>query len=410
MTLYLLHIKNQIPGGCSPSKIKTLWKISSDKALLERLARKEFYDTNRQLFFDMKIKTVEDYVYQWRDLDEGHTLPPPFFAQISPVEDGLCHNSKKKVETIPLDLFVFYSRLLNEKDNAQHFLIYDFKCLISKKESAWSPFLLSKDLYVCPEFVQMRTKVEPEFIKEKFKDFSKQQIKSFKNWLIEGKPSKYQKKDRNNLKLIFKQLGVNDWEKLCIRSQLRELYKDEKSMDFIIKIQKEDDDDDDDDDEDEQEEKKIEIKFHKWVLVARTGLFKEFFGTLQNEENVSDYSQRSEQFWIFFKKFLYTGVFDFLAIPKSQFEEFQDANQYYNLSEKCNWAKLCKIYQKLLDFDKKKIIRAWLDDDNQNPKFDNKEWSEIDSTHKKWIKSYWDLSKRRKQSVKSTAKKKRKKN
>ncbi|KAJ3447904.1 btk-binding protein-related [Anaeramoeba flamelloides] len=111
-------------------------------------------------------------------------------------------------------------------------------------------------------------------------------------------------------------------------------YKNEETKNFIIKVKI-----DNQEDENEEDEDFEEIPVHKFILIARSGLFREMFKTLnRNEEDnsVVDFSIKTLESLEIFFKYLYTNTIELTADddPQLTVEELEDAYKYYHLTEK----------------------------------------------------------------------------
>ncbi|KAJ6230889.1 btk-binding protein-related [Anaeramoeba flamelloides] len=124
--------------------------------------------------------------------------------------------------------------------------------------------------------------------------------------------------------------------KNSIKNDLLALYKNEETKNFTIKVKIDDEDQDEENEEDEDFE---EIPVHKFILIARSGLFREMFKTLnENEEDnsVKDFSGKTPESLEIFFKYLYTNTLELTADddPQLTAEELEDASEYYQLTEK----------------------------------------------------------------------------
>ncbi|KAJ6237815.1 btk-binding protein-related [Anaeramoeba flamelloides] len=124
------------------------------------------------------------------------------------------------------------------------------------------------------------------------------------------------------------------------QNDLSKLYKDEDSKDFnlLIKDFNEDEDEEEENEEDEDDDSFEEIPVHKWILFARSGLFREMFQNVKTESNsVKDFSGKSIESLEIFIKFLYTNKIELTADddPQLVVEELEDALEYYQLHPEC---------------------------------------------------------------------------
>ncbi|KAJ6228063.1 claret [Anaeramoeba flamelloides] len=202
------------------------------------------------------------------------------------------------------------------------------------------------------QFVQFRTNIQIEELKQKLSNFTKNEIKSFFIWLYSDKIE-----NKEILKKICLQCGINNWENKKLKTDLTNLWKDEETKDFIIRVREEDeedenDDDNENDDDDDDDEFLEEVPIHKFVLLARSGLFREMFRNIQDESNhVTDYSNRSLEAIEVLVRYLYT---DEIVLNADNYEfvpeELQDAPEYYQIKQENDFLK--KLTKIVKEFEK----------------------------------------------------------
>ncbi|KAJ3437022.1 btk-binding protein-related [Anaeramoeba flamelloides] len=135
---------------------------------------------------------------------------------------------------------------------------------------------------------------------------------------------------------ISDQLGISEFPKRKFEEDLRKLFYDEDSKDFSIITTY---------DEDEEDEEDVEIPVHKFILIVRSGLFREMFQNVTEETNkVKDYSGKSMESLEILIKFLYTQTIELTADDDPQLiaEELEDAIDYYRLDKYCGLEKELK--------------------------------------------------------------------
>ncbi|KAJ3451098.1 hypothetical protein M0812_05138 [Anaeramoeba flamelloides] len=121
---------------------------------------------------------------------------------------------------------------------------------------------------------------------------------------------------------------------VTLNNNLLELYNDEDTKDFKLLVYLNDSEDDNEDEEQQFEE----IPVHKFILYARSGLFREMFQNVNNRENINelkDYSRKTVETLEILIKFFYTNSIKLTADddPKLVVEELQDAIEYYQLNQ-----------------------------------------------------------------------------
>ncbi|KAJ6250342.1 leucine-zipper-like transcriptional regulator 1 [Anaeramoeba flamelloides] len=118
-----------------------------------------------------------------------------------------------------------------------------------------------------------------------------------------------------------------------------ELFQDDESKDFIIKVEEDEDEDeeeeeDEDEDEDEDEERIEEIKVHKLVLIMRSGLFKKMFKEVEESiSEINDLSGLSSFSMENLIEFLYTGSLENIKSVDDA-EELIKMTEYFILNDK----------------------------------------------------------------------------
>ncbi|KAJ6254897.1 btk-binding protein-related [Anaeramoeba flamelloides] len=140
--------------------------------------------------------------------------------------------------------------------------------------------------------------------------------------------------DKAVFKFLFDAFGLNHEQTKdgSFQRQLSKLHSHEDSKDFLLLIK---DEEDEEQDEDEEQETFEEIPVHKFILLARSGLFREMFNTVKEEKNsVTDYSGKSIDSLEIFVKYLYTNKIELTADhdPELIYEELKDAIEYYQLN------------------------------------------------------------------------------
>ncbi|KAJ3427334.1 hypothetical protein M0812_26917 [Anaeramoeba flamelloides] len=127
---------------------------------------------------------------------------------------------------------------------------------------------------------------------------------------------------------ILNHFGIQDPQKTkLLKNDLKKLLFDKETSDFTITVKN---------DEDEEEEEE-ELYIHKFILVARSGLFLDLFQNLdQNLNKVKDYSGKSLETLELLISFLYSDEIPITADIDQEFvrEEFEDIVEYYQLNPK----------------------------------------------------------------------------
>ncbi|KAJ6230115.1 btk-binding protein-related [Anaeramoeba flamelloides] len=166
-------------------------------------------------------------------------------------------------------------------------------------------------------------------------NFTKEETFDIMKWVYKEKF--LSQKITEKLKQYFENLNTIDLHKKSIKNDFLKLYKDEDSKDFKILVPIDDDDDDDEDDDDEDAFEEIPV--HKFILLARSGLFREMFKNVTEESKfVKDFSSKTIESLEILIKYLYTDKIELTADddPELVVEELSDAKEYYQLNKHSN--------------------------------------------------------------------------
>ncbi|KAJ3426701.1 regulator of chromosome condensation [Anaeramoeba flamelloides] len=218
---------------------------------------------------------------------------------------------------------VIYSNLNNN-------LSQDFKKFFENRK--FTDCVLGNGIKCNKSILQFRTNnTKIETIQEIMKEKTKEEINSFLKWIYYDEIV-----DLELLENILKSLQLSiDLEENSLNKDLLKLYNDQDSTDFNILVK------DDDDDEEEEEETYEEIPVHKIILCVRSGLFREMFENLnenQTTNSVKDYSGKSIESLEILIKYFYTDKIELTADndPILVIEELEDSIEYYQLNADSN--------------------------------------------------------------------------
>ncbi|KAJ6236971.1 hypothetical protein M0813_03378 [Anaeramoeba flamelloides] len=262
---------------------------------------------------------------------------------------------KKKNLEIPTKIRLpsFYTNYLDSKDQIQiasgsmvSFLYLDFKNTLSKdlrtlyeskKFCDCEIGTLGNQIPVHKNLIECRTKLTIDQIQNKLfgeKSINKEQTLSFLKWIYYDEISDIEKLEQtfNLLELTYPPSVDNTLEK-----DIAQLYKDDDSKDFKILV-KNDDEEDDEDEEDNYEE----IPVHKFILLARSGLFRAMFDYVNEKDNtnkIQDYTNKSIESLKILIKYFYTNSIKLTANqdPELIVDELSDAVEYYQLNDQYNF-------------------------------------------------------------------------
>ncbi|KAJ6226980.1 btk-binding protein-related [Anaeramoeba flamelloides] len=189
--------------------------------------------------------------------------------------------------------------------------------------------------------IEFRTKLTIDQIQKKLfgekKSINKEQTLDFLKWVYYDEISD---KDINKLEQTFNLLKLTYPPSVdnTLEKDIAQLYKDDDSKDFKIMVKIEEDDQEDDEDKEGNYE---EIPVHKFILLARSGLFRSMFDYVNEKENlnkVQDYTNKSIESLKILIKYFYTNSIELKTNqdPKFIVDELSDAVEYYQLNDQCN--------------------------------------------------------------------------
>ncbi|KAJ6247575.1 btk-binding protein-related [Anaeramoeba flamelloides] len=269
----------------------------------------------------------------------------------------------------------FFTKYLDSKDMIQiasgskvSFLYLDFKNTLSedlrilyesKKFCDCEIGTMGNQIPVHKSLVECRTKLTIDQIQKKLfgeKPINKEQTLSFLKWMYFDEISDFEKLEQifNLLELSFPPSVDNTLEK-----DIAQLYQDNDSKDFkiLVKIDGDDLDEEEEDDLDEDKEENYEeIPVHKFILLARSGLFRAMFDYVNEKDNtnkVQDYTNKSIESLEILIKYLYTNSIELTTEqdPKLIVDELSDAVEYYQLNDQCNFELELNKIKKQFDLD-----------------------------------------------------------
>ncbi|KAJ3426008.1 hypothetical protein M0812_28455 [Anaeramoeba flamelloides] len=280
------------------------------------------------------------------------------------------YESKNENNKFPskIKLPSYFTNYLESKDQIQIacgarvcFLYLDFKNTLSedlrvlyksKKFCDCEIGTLGNQIPVHKDLIECRTKLTIDQIQNKLfgeKSINKEQTMSFLKWIYFDEISDLEKLEQtfNLLELTFPPSVDNTLEK-----DIAQLYQDDDSKDFkiLVKIDDEDLEEEEDNEEDEDEKANYEeIPVHKFILLARSGLFRGMFDYVNEKDNtnkVQDYTNKSIKSLEILIKYFYTDSIELTTEqdPELIVDELSDAVEYYQLNDQCNFeSELLKI-------------------------------------------------------------------
>ncbi|KAJ6240246.1 rcc1 and btb domain containing protein [Anaeramoeba flamelloides] len=200
---------------------------------------------------------------------------------------------------------------------------------------------LRNQIPVHKSLIECRTKLTIDQIQNKLfgeKSINKEQTLNFLKWIYYDEILDLEKLEQtfNLLELTFPPSVNNTLEK-----DIAQLYQDDDSKDFKILVKKDDKEEKDNEDED-KEGNYEEIPVHKFILLARSGLFMAMFDYVNEKDNtnqVQDYTNKSIESLKILIKYFYTNSIELKTDqdPKLIVDELSDAVEYYQLNNQCNF-------------------------------------------------------------------------
>ncbi|KAJ3426002.1 btk-binding protein-related [Anaeramoeba flamelloides] len=283
-------------------------------------------------------------------------------------ENSLLPTDESNLNKLPtkINLPGFFINYLGSKDLIRiacgsyvSFLFLDFKNTLSqdlrilfesKNFCDCEIGTMGNQIPVHKSLLECRTKLPIDQIQNKLfgeKSINREQILNFLKWIYFDENSEIEKLEQtfDSLELTFPPSVDNTLEK-----DIAQLYQDNDSKDFKILVKIETDEEEDNDLEDE--DKKLnyeEIPVHKFILLARSGLFRSMFDYVNEKDNlnkVQDYTNKSIESLEILIKYLYTNSIEMTADqdPKLIVDELSDAVEYYQLNDQFNFGnELLKI-------------------------------------------------------------------
>ncbi|KAJ3440396.1 hypothetical protein M0812_14063 [Anaeramoeba flamelloides] len=212
-------------------------------------------------------------------------------------------------------------------------ILSDFKNLYKNQE--FTDFGIN-GVKIHKSFIEFRLNNKMENIQEKLNNYPKEDLDIFFYWLYSD-----EMKNHKLIQSICTKFGIENAREKKLKDDLVKLYNDEDSKDFKVLVQDEDDYEEEDDD-DEDEDNFEEIPLHKFVLLARSGLFREMFKTITQKEKqinqIKDFSRKSIESLEILFKFFYTNKIELTADddPQLTIEELNDSEEYYQLTKGSN--------------------------------------------------------------------------
>ncbi|KAJ3440465.1 rab2a member ras oncogene family [Anaeramoeba flamelloides] len=192
--------------------------------------------------------------------------------------------------------------------------------------------------------VELRTKQTIKKIEEILTNEEIENIKLFFKWIYGNRPKQ---SEFLSISHIFEKINIQFFDlnfKKTFLNDLSNLYKDNNSKDFTIKIKEELSDESSN--ESSNESFNESIKVHKIILLIRSELFRNMFNSIEDKNitSIFDYSGKSYETLKCLINYFYTDklVFKDGDDPDLICEELEDAIEYFQLNIKSNLKQLIK--------------------------------------------------------------------
>ncbi|KAJ6227443.1 hypothetical protein M0813_10026 [Anaeramoeba flamelloides] len=199
--------------------------------------------------------------------------------------------------------------------------------LLSYENSLGTDLEIVEGYRIHKDFVKARIGKPIDKIKEVISGWKKEDLDLLFLWMYTGRYSGKKQAD-----LLGSLLGINDLFKTKIMDTMKQLWIDEEGKNFTILVKEEEYMGE----EEEQEEEFVEIPVHKFILYARSGLYRDMFQTIESEQDsVTDQSGKIPEAIELFVKYLYLDKIELTADedPALVVEELINAAEFFQLSD-----------------------------------------------------------------------------
>ncbi|KAJ6227964.1 regulator of chromosome condensation [Anaeramoeba flamelloides] len=177
------------------------------------------------------------------------------------------------------------------------------------------------------DFVKARIGKPIDKIKEVISGWEKEDLDLLFLWMYTGTY-----KGKKQADLLGSLLGINELFKTKVMDTMKQLWIDEDGKNFTILVKEEDMEEE----EEEEEEELVEVPVHKFILYARSGLYRDMFENISVEQDsVTDQSGKTPETIELFVKYLYLDQLELTADddPALVVEELTNAAEFFQLSD-----------------------------------------------------------------------------
>ncbi|KAJ6248385.1 ankyrin repeat-containing protein [Anaeramoeba flamelloides] len=186
-----------------------------------------------------------------------------------------------------------------------------------------------KDLHVHKFLLELRIGKSVEEIQKVLENYSKTEIEDFFNWIYSDKI----KDDDSKTKEILFLLDIDDYQKKTLALDLNKLYLTRNETNDFVLIS----------------HNKVQIPVHKFILLARSELFRELFNIMEENTKTLEIDQRFDDETLeILIKYFYLGVIDPMEIDKhyNANEQLRDAREYFQMNKKSSIPYILKNFCK----------------------------------------------------------------
>ncbi|KAJ6228623.1 hypothetical protein M0813_08660 [Anaeramoeba flamelloides] len=280
-------------------------------------------------FFFISVASGTNFTVALTEQNQVYTFGSSSFCNhtqnvVSPkkIESSILTKSLRYDLNTSLSACFFYPKLdMGVSSNSDFLILYE-----TGKFSDYS----IKNIKVHKSFLECRLGQRPiKEIEQILENYTEKEINIFLKWVYSSAIENYAL-----IVEICKKLKIEQLYKANFNQDLFALYKDDDSKNFDLIVNE-----DQDEDEENEEGNYEEIPVHKYVLYARSGLFRDMFDTIdENSTSVTDYSGKTVESLEILIKYFYTANIELTADddPQLIIEELIDAKEYYQLNKLSN--------------------------------------------------------------------------
>ncbi|KAJ6255219.1 ankyrin repeat-containing protein [Anaeramoeba flamelloides] len=219
-------------------------------------------------------------------------------VQLKNYFNGLNKKLKNSFEKYKIEKYV---------KSAKHSFLHDFQKLFENGDFTDCSF---KGIKAHKFILELRTRQKISKIDQVFEGYTDQEILKFIRWIYFE-----QIDDLGLIEEICEKFGIEKQENESLKFEIQKLYQDQESKNFTIYVQEK------------------PIKVHKFILQARSELFKGLFLNCQEGiKSIEDYSNFSFKTISILIKFFYQDLIDDYSIDDDTIDELRMCKDYFQLN------------------------------------------------------------------------------